>query len=66
METKQFWKTSEFWLTVATNAANILLYLSGVIDGKWAGILATVSNALYAVSRGIAKQGVAPTPPPPK
>lgn len=57
-ETKSGWRTSEFWLTVATLAA---VNLSGVIltlPDKYQAIASAVVAGLYAISRGQAKQNI--------
>ena len=59
---KPGYKTTEFWLTVASNILG-LLYASGVITdggtiGKIIGVAAMILATLgYNVSRGIAKSG---------
>lgn len=62
-ETKPGYQTTEFWLVIATNVANIILAMSQVTDAKTAVMLATIGNGIYAVARGLAKQGVAYMPP---
>lgn len=56
-ETKQFYLTSEFWVT----AGIILTALAGVLpaDGQIATVVVGLAAAAYAVSRGLAKSGVA-------
>lgn len=60
METKPFYLTSEFWITVGVTAAS----LSGglPVGGKLASIIAAISTAAYALSRGLAKSGVPAVP----
>lgn len=55
-ETKPFYLTSEFWITIAT----IVTTLAGAlpVGGRTATILATVAAAAYTISRGLAKAGV--------
>jgi hypothetical protein len=65
-ETKPGIYTTEFWVTIFTSLLAVL-DLSGAWDfvpDRYATILLAVVNAAYAVSRGIAKQGVKPTGPP--
>ena len=57
METKPFFLTSEFWITVAV----MVTAVSGVIpdvSGKYKALGATIAAAAYAISRGLAKNGV--------
>ena len=51
--------TTEFWIAAAAQLA-VFLNLVGAWDwaSNWhGGILATISGAVYAISRGIAKHG---------
>jgi hypothetical protein len=50
-------KTTELWVTVATDVGVVAASLSGVLPAKWAAIAASVSTLAYALSRGIAKNG---------
>lgn len=64
METKPGYKTTEFWGTVGVNIGG-LLAVTGAWDfiSNWhAGLLVTVANGAYALSRGIAKANVKPDP----
>lgn len=54
--------TTEFWVTAATDVALLAAALSSALPAKWAAICAAVANVAYALSRGLAKQGVAPVP----
>jgi len=49
--------TTEFWLTIAGNIGTIIITVAGVLDPKWAAIVLVIGNALYALSRGLAKSG---------
>ena len=49
-------KTTEFWLTIATNLAAILGTVGGVLDPKVGGAMVVVSNVLYALVRTFAKR----------
>lgn len=60
METKPFYLTSEFWITVGVTAASLAGGLP--VGGKTASIIAAVSTAAYAISRGLAKAGTSPLP----
>jgi hypothetical protein len=59
METKPFWLSSEFYITVGT----ITAALAGVfpVGGKVATIVVGISTAAYAISRGLAKSGSKPS-----
>lgn len=73
LETKPGYKTTEFWVTIATQVIS-LVALSGVLtpeqfdDQQWVQIVqqvgalvAMVGSAFgYTLSRGVAKQGVQP------
>lgn len=51
------WKTTEFWLTVATAVAAMLATVADLVPAEMAGMLIAISNGLYAISRGLAKKG---------
>lgn len=53
-------RSTELWLTVATNVALTASALAGALPPKWAAVSASVASAAYAVSRGIAKVCAAP------
>ena len=62
METRPFWKTSEFWmLGVGMNLLAIGSQLAEALPPKYGIPLMGLINIGYAVSRGMAKSGVAPT-----
>lgn len=63
METKPGITTTEFWVTAVSNVAGILTLLSNGIGGNNKYVLGAlgVVNGLYAIARGLAKQGVKPT-----
>ena len=52
-------KTTELILTVLTDVGVVASALSGVLPAKYAALAATVASTAYAISRGLAKQGVA-------
>lgn len=55
-ETKEGYKTTEFWLTVVTS---VLVVLNGIpLPEKYEGIVVAALAALYTLSRGTAKQGI--------
>ena len=66
-------KTTELWLTVATEVGIIAAALADALPAKWAAVAASISGAAYAVARGLAKTATpavvnvhtAPTPAPP-
>lgn len=60
METKAFYLTSEFWVTVAA----VVTSLSGILPvGNHLGsTLAIIASAAYALARGLAKSGTSPLP----
>lgn len=60
METRPGIHTTEFWLTVAGNAAVLITTIAGVLPPEYAAIAVVVANALYAISRGIAKANIKP------
>jgi hypothetical protein len=65
VETKPFWRTSEFWLVALTNLAVIATALADVLPPKYAAPVMAGVNGLYAVARGLAKQGQASSLPAP-
>lgn len=63
VETKPFYKTSEFWLMVAGQAVIILQYVNvwTLFHGRWSFLAPVIQSALayaYIQSRGHAKSGV--------
>ena len=60
METKEFYKTSEFWLTMLMNVTTAGAAVAGTLPAKYGVPTLTVINGLYAVARGLAKAGVPP------
>lgn len=52
---KPFYKTSEFWLTLASNVAAVLASAQELLPAPYAALVLALSNGLYAVSRGLAK-----------
>lgn len=47
--------TTEFWLTVAVNAAALCSTLASALPQRYGALMATVATGLYALSRGWAK-----------
>ena len=50
-------KTTELWVTVATDVGILASALQGSLPPKWAAICAALANIAYALSRGLAKTG---------
>ncbi len=57
---KPGYRTTEFAVTVLTALGALAAALSGQLAPKWAGIVAMVASASYALARGLAKL----SPPP--
>lgn len=56
-ETRKGWKTTEFWIVLGTS---VLTVLNGIpLPEKYEGVVVAALAAIYALSRGIAKKGVA-------
>ena len=55
-ESKPGYKTTEFWLSIATTIASIAASIANILPAEKAGWLIAISNGLYAISRGIAKK----------
>lgn len=49
------WKTTEFWLNLAGQAATLWGAVSGFIPPKWAAIISTSGIAVYTIARTIIK-----------
>lgn len=60
METKAFWKTSEFWTMLFGQAGTFIGAISGVIPEEWSVIVGAILIFGYNLSRGMAKSGVLP------
>lgn len=52
---KPGWKTTEFWMSMATQAGVLWGAVSGFIPPKYAAIISTAGVALYTVARTIQK-----------
>lgn len=62
-ETKEGWRTTEFWVTLVTA---ILVVLNGIpLPEKYEGAVVAALGAVYALSRGLAKQGIPSIEPSP-
>lgn len=59
------WKTTEFWIIVATEVGVVAAAAGGVLPEKYAAVAASVSGAGYAIARGLAKVNVPAAPPAP-
>jgi hypothetical protein len=55
-------KTTELWLTIATNVGIVASALAGALTPKWAAVAAAVATASYSIARGLAKAPVATVP----
>jgi hypothetical protein len=49
------YKTTEFWLTIASNLAALISTIAGTLPPKYGIPLMAGANALYSISRGLAK-----------
>ena len=60
-ESKPGWLTTEFYITLFTSvfAFGDVVGLWDTLPDQWASVLWAIVGGLYAVSRGIAKNGVA-------
>src|SRR3982750_1094226 len=63
METKPFYKTSEFWLSIIAALGVLITSMADLYPGRWAAAATAIIIGLYSVARGVAKAGVPPTPP---
>ena len=54
---KSTWKTSEFWCAALASLGAISAQAAGIIPPPYGAIVASASVALYAISRGLAKNG---------
>jgi hypothetical protein len=52
---KEGYKTTEFWLNMATQIATLWGAVQGFIPPKWAAIISTAGIAVYTVARTILK-----------
>ena len=60
LETKQFWKTSEFYLLVLGQIGVFLTQLVEILPSKYGIPLQSLLAIGYIISRGLAKSGVNP------
>ena len=60
LETKQFWKTSEFYLLVLGQIGVFLTQLIEILPPKYGIPLQSLLAIGYIISRGLAKSGVNP------
>lgn len=49
------WKTSEFWMTLATTLGSLYGSVSGMVPAPWNVIVPVAGVALYTVARTIVK-----------
>lgn len=52
---KAGWKTTEFWLAIATAVGTVATSAEGSLPPRYAAIASTVAFVAYALSRGLAK-----------
>lgn len=50
-------KTTEFWLTLATNLGALTATIADAVPPRYTAIAIAISTGLYALSRGWAKSG---------
>lgn len=55
-DTKPGWQTTEFWLTIFTNAGSLVGTYGGFIPEPWGLIVGAIVTAGYQISRGLAKK----------
>jgi len=48
-------KTSEFYVTIATNIGVIAAAVAGVLSPRYAAVASAISVAAYSIARGLAK-----------
>lgn len=53
--TAKGWRTSEFYLVLATNVAVLAAALADALPAKYAALAAAISSIGYAIARGLAK-----------
>jgi hypothetical protein len=56
-ETKEFWRTSEFWVMLLTQLVALVSQLAGSLPPKYGIPAMAAVSAFYQISRGIAKSG---------
>jgi hypothetical protein len=60
VETKTFWKTSEFWVMLFSNLLTVATMVAEILPPKYGMVVLGVVNAAYQIARGIAKSGNPP------
>lgn len=55
--TKPGVRTTEFWLTVAVAVLSFIGAIANVLPDRYAAIASAIVAGLYAIGRGLAKQG---------
>lgn len=53
---KPGWKTTEFWITVATDVGLVTAAAAGALPEKYAAYAVAISVAAYNIARGLAKK----------
>lgn len=56
------YQTTEFWVSVVAALGAIAAQVAGLVPEPWGAVLAGVSSAAYAISRGLAKSGTTSGP----
>jgi hypothetical protein len=56
---KPGYKTTEFWVAVATIIGSVVSTLSGNLPDKYAALASAIASSAYALSRGLTKNGQA-------
>lgn len=49
------WRSTEFWLHLASQAALLWGAVQGFVPAKWAAIISTIGIAVYTVARTVLK-----------
>lgn len=52
---RRAWKTTEFWVSVATTIGVVASAVAGVVSAPVAATLVAVSTGAFAIARGVAK-----------
>ena len=55
MQHTKGWRTTEFWVTVATNASLVCAAASGALPPKYAAVSGALATAFYTIGRSLVK-----------
>lgn len=58
IETKPGIRTTEFWAALAAVIGSVISGLTDMLPAEWSATLAVIATAAYALSRGLAKNGI--------